>query len=209
MANDVEKKIKIEDLPEASLVNGSDIVPIVQNDGGRKNTKRTSISDIGDHIVAEQEYDELNTTSKKIINAINEAYASSGSSSLTDLTDTDISQMPVPGASLIKDIPVAYGGTGDWIDKEMFYTAYLTLSAGQSTLTYTDDLITAYGSIPQTSSTALAYTRFKVYTDTPDVVPYSKSITDHTLTLKFVPQVTNVKVFVIFELQSATLHTSS
>jgi len=88
-----DKKIKIDALPVASSVNNADIFPIVQNTSGTLRTKRTSIEDVGDHVANDQDFAELNTTSKKIIGALNEVKAGLGASTLSGLTDVSLSSL--------------------------------------------------------------------------------------------------------------------
>ena len=115
---------------------------------------------------------------------------SGGSSTLIDLTDVDVAAA-FPGRFLMKDAPVRDGGTGKWIDSSPFY--YLNnyyLYAGQTSLVIMDDKITEFGDQQEW------YEMYKVYTDVKGVVPYDVSISNHTMTLKFVPQSVNVKVVV-------------
>lgn len=61
--------IKVNDLPITPIVNDTDTVMIVQNNIA---TKQTSLGDIGNHIIQDKNYSELNTQNKHIIDAINE-----------------------------------------------------------------------------------------------------------------------------------------
>ena len=122
-----------------------------------------------------------------------------GSSTLAGLDDVSIGSTPPTGASLIMDAPELDGGTGEWIDKKLSVTLQETLTAGSTTLTFTDDIIEAYGAATPVSN-LLEYLIFDVYTSVKGVVPYSKDISNHTLTLKFVPQSVDVKVYVVLQL---------
>lgn len=122
-----------------------------------------------------------------------------GSSTLAGLDDVSMGSTPPTGASLIMDAPELDGGTGEWIDKKLSVTLQGTLTAGSTTLTFTDDIIEAYGAATPVPN-LLEYLIFDVYTSVKGVVPYSRDISNHTLTLKFVPQSVDVKVYVVLQL---------
>lgn len=122
-----------------------------------------------------------------------------GSSTLYGLDDVSIETTPPTGASLIMDAPELDGGTGEWIDKKLSVTLQGTLTAGSTTLTFTDDIIEAYGAATPVPN-LLEYLIFDVYTSINGAVPYSREISNHTLTLKFVPQSVDVKVYVVLQL---------
>lgn len=61
--------IKVNDLPITPIVDDADTVMIVQSNA---TTKQTSLGDIGNHIIQDKTYSELNTQNKHIIDAINE-----------------------------------------------------------------------------------------------------------------------------------------
>ena len=84
------------------------------------------------------------------------------------------------------------GGGGSSITKSA------TLTAGTSSVSITDNIISEYGTLPSSGGTSCL--SFFVYTDMPGLAPYSKSISGHTLTLKFVPQLTDVNVYVAFQM---------
>ena len=67
--SDPKKIIPIDQLPEAPLLDNSDEVLVVHNGSV---TMKSSVGEIGSHILTEQTFSELNTTNKQVIKAINE-----------------------------------------------------------------------------------------------------------------------------------------
>lgn len=66
---DNKKIIPIDQLPEAPLLDNSDEVLVVH---GGSVTMKSSVGEIGSHILTEQTFSELTTTNKQVIKAINE-----------------------------------------------------------------------------------------------------------------------------------------
>ena len=68
-----DDKIKISALPSALAFNNTDEMPIVQDNGGSKTTKKGTVQGLGSHIVETMNFSsELDTDSNSIIGAINE-----------------------------------------------------------------------------------------------------------------------------------------
>ena len=76
---------KISELDAASNVNSDAIFPFSQLFSGDEETFKATISQIGSYIANSQEFNALNTTSKKLINAINEIAAGGGGTSFPEL----------------------------------------------------------------------------------------------------------------------------
>ena len=68
MAED-KKIIPIDQLPEAPFLNDSDAVLVVNNGSV---TMRSTIGEVGTHLLTEQTFSDLNTINKQVIPAINE-----------------------------------------------------------------------------------------------------------------------------------------
>ena len=66
---DNKKIIPIDQLPEAPFLNDSDAVLVVNNGSV---TMRSTIGEVGTHLLTEQTFSGLNTTNKQIVKAINE-----------------------------------------------------------------------------------------------------------------------------------------
>lgn len=66
---DNKKIIPIDQLPEAPFLNDSDAVLVVNNGSV---TMRSTIGEVGTHLLTEQTFSDLNTTNKQVIGAINE-----------------------------------------------------------------------------------------------------------------------------------------
>lgn len=121
MAN---KDKNISDLPEASVVHGTDVAPVVQAGDPTAATKKVSIDSLGNYIAANAEFPTLNTTNKHIVGAINELQESSGGASeLGDLSDVDIQDSQLgTNQVLLYD-----GGLGYWINHGIFLSGSGTI----------------------------------------------------------------------------------
>jgi len=67
--SDPKRIVPINELPEATLLNDSDTLMLVQNNTV---TKQATLGDISNQIIAGQTYSDLKTESKQIVGAINE-----------------------------------------------------------------------------------------------------------------------------------------
>lgn len=89
-----DDKVKISDLTSALTLDNTDDLVIDQGAQGSRVTKRTQVQVLGSHIVEDMEFSSaLQTTSKKIVGAINELAqggGGGGSSTLAGLTDVNI-----------------------------------------------------------------------------------------------------------------------
>ena len=69
-----DDKIKISALPSALSLNNTDEMAVVQDSGGTKTTKRSTVQALGSHIAETMNFSsELETTADSLIGAINEA----------------------------------------------------------------------------------------------------------------------------------------
>ena len=69
-----DDKIKISALPSALSLNNTDEMPVVQESGGSKTTKRSTVQALGSHIAETMNFSsELETTANSLVGAINEA----------------------------------------------------------------------------------------------------------------------------------------
>lgn len=69
-----DDKIKISALPSALSLNNTDEMPVVQDNGGTKTTKRSTVQALGSHIAETMNFSsELETTANSLVGAINEA----------------------------------------------------------------------------------------------------------------------------------------
>lgn len=78
-------KKKITQLDPATSVNSDALFPLSQEDNNEEKTFKGTIEQLGDYINKSQDFNTLNTTSKKVIGAINEVLSASGSDIITTI----------------------------------------------------------------------------------------------------------------------------
>lgn len=105
----------INALDEATIINSEDITPIVQAVGSNYVTKKAELGDIGDHIATDMTFPGLQTTSKNLVGAINEASQNGGASEITELDDVNINS-----STLANGDALVYDSTSSkWVNGEV------------------------------------------------------------------------------------------
>ena len=105
----------INALDEATIISDIDIAPIVQKVGTDYITKKAELGDIGDHIATDMTFSDLQTTSKNLVGAINEASQNGGASEITELDDVNINSSTLAnGDALVYD-----SASSKWVNGEV------------------------------------------------------------------------------------------
>ena len=104
---------KISQLDSTTSINTGAMFPLSQTEGESLKTVKGTVDQIGDYIAKEQDHLTLNTSSKKIIGAINEILAGSiegtASGSVASFADGGDN---IPVKSLVADITAVQAGSG-------------------------------------------------------------------------------------------------
>jgi len=79
-------KKKITQLDPATSVNSDALFPLSQEDNNEDKTFKGTIEQLGDYINKSQDFNTLNTTSKKVISAINEVFADANKDIISAIT---------------------------------------------------------------------------------------------------------------------------
>lgn len=139
---------------------------------------KVSVTELASKILKNIEYtSDLTTTSKVIINAINEIAQGSGNT-LANLTDVDITT-PAGDQRLVYDSTAS-----KWINKTTETVLTGTLTTGSTTLTLTDNAIT---------TTAM----YDFYTDVFGVNPTAVTVSTGSMTLTFEARQSDLNVKVV------------
>ncbi|MBQ1297329.1 MAG: hypothetical protein IIY21_25010 [Clostridiales bacterium] len=96
---------KISELDQALQINNDAVFPISQDNGGTDTTYKVSITQISAEVGEDQTFSNLQTTSKKLVGAINELYqggGGGGSSTLAGLNDVDIDDQTLSEGQVLK-----------------------------------------------------------------------------------------------------------
>lgn len=96
---------KISELDQALQINNDAVFPISQDNGGTDTTYKVSITQISSEVGEDQTFSNLQTTSKKLVGAINELYqggGGGGSSTLAGLNDVDIDDQTLSDGQVLK-----------------------------------------------------------------------------------------------------------
>ena len=96
---------KISELDQALQINNDAVFPISQDNGGTDTTYKVSITQISSEVGEDQTFSNLQTTSKKLVGAINELYqggGGGGSSTLAGLSDVDIDDQTLSDGQVLK-----------------------------------------------------------------------------------------------------------
>lgn len=96
---------KISELDQALQINNDAVFPISQDNGGTDTTYKVSITQISSEVGEDQTFSNLQTTSKKLVGAINELYqggGGGGSSTLDGLSDVDIDDQTLSDGQVLK-----------------------------------------------------------------------------------------------------------
>ena len=147
-------KKKITQLDPATSVNSDALFPLSQEDNNEEKTFKGTIEQLGDYINKSQDFNTLNTTSKKVIGAINEVLNASGSDIITTI-DTPAPIMSfsdggdnIPVNALKVAVTAQQAGTGTpapdnvraitgWSQANLFVTKK-TVVVGSATSLYVD-----------------------------------------------------------------------
>lgn len=96
---------KISELDQALQINNDAVFPISQDNGGTDTTYKVSITQISSEVGEDQTFSNLQTSSKKLVGAINELYqggGGGGSSTLAGLSDVDIDDQTLSDGQVLK-----------------------------------------------------------------------------------------------------------
>lgn len=168
---------KISELDSTTSVNTGAMFPLSQTESGSLKTVKGTVEQIGDYIAKTQDHSTLNTSSKKIIGAINEILAGSiegtASGSVASFADGGDN---IPVKSLVAEIVASQVGSGTPSPSNpraiSGYTDVVIKNDVQGTTeaTYTISLgSTVYGGTLDVTKGILTVT-YKIITDLGDVV---------------------------------------
>ena len=96
---------KISELDQALQINNDAVFPISQDNGGTDTTYKVSITQLSSEVGEDQTFSNLQTSSKKLVGAINELYqggGGGGSSTLAGLSDVDIDDQTLSDGQVLK-----------------------------------------------------------------------------------------------------------
>ena len=96
---------KISELDQALQINNDAVFPISQDNGGTDTTYKVSITQLSSEVGEDQTFSNLQTSSKKLVGAINELYqggGGGGSSTLDGLNDVDIDDQTLSDGQVLK-----------------------------------------------------------------------------------------------------------
>ena len=96
---------KISELDQALQINNDAVFPISQDNGGTDTTYKVSITQLSSEVGEDQTFSNLQTSSKKLVGAINELYqggGGGGSSTLAGLNDVDIDDQTLSDGQVLK-----------------------------------------------------------------------------------------------------------